>query len=174
MPDIDLVIEAPNIFPPGTVVSAYRTSATPRAGEPAGNVADAQMVDPAGSARFWLSPQTSYVLAARGPLGTWRYLPVETGPAPPVPAVDPPAAPPAIPAVDPPPASPTSGGGAYVHQQTNPSDRWQILHSLGREPAAVRITDNVGEQVLTEVVTTDASLVVVAFTEPMSGRAFLL
>jgi hypothetical protein len=73
------------------------------------------------------------------------------------------------------PASPFYIPGAttrYIHTQASPSSTWTINHTLGGYPS-VTVVDTASTTVIGEVLYVSTSQVVVEFTSPFSGFAYL-
>jgi hypothetical protein len=60
----------------------------------------------------------------------------------------------------------------YVHDQTSAEDTWNVQHNLNKFPA-VSITDSAGDQVEGEVQYVGANLLLVKFSAPFAGRAYI-
>lgn len=60
----------------------------------------------------------------------------------------------------------------HIYTQALPSDRWVINHSLGGHPS-VTVVDSASTMVIGEVSYVSTSQVVVEFTSPFSGLAYL-
>lgn len=70
---------------------------------------------------------------------------------------------------------PYEGGGSdasYLHRQVDPADTWTINHDLGKYPS-VTIVDSAGDEVEGNVNHISNTQVVISFSAPFSGRAFL-
>lgn len=73
-----------------------------------------------------------------------------------------------------------SGGGGgesspsttYIHEQGYASSQWTIYHFLGKYPS-VTIVDSSGMAVMGEVTYSDENKVIVTFSSPFSGKAYL-
>lgn len=67
-----------------------------------------------------------------------------------------------------------SGGGdkSYTFQQAIASKQWEIKHNLGKFPS-VTIADSAGSEVVGEVQYVDVNKVIVKFSAPFSGIAYL-
>lgn len=63
---------------------------------------------------------------------------------------------------------------AFEFEQTNPSDCWNVIHPLGREPVDVSVFDESGERVWCEVQNDGPALTRILPQPPMSGKAYLL
>ena len=62
--------------------------------------------------------------------------------------------------------------GTTIFDQASPASTWNIAHNLGRFPA-VTVVDSSGREVDGEVLYTDANNVVLNFSAPFSGTAYL-
>lgn len=60
----------------------------------------------------------------------------------------------------------------FVFTQASPSDTWTIIHPLGGYPS-VTVVDSASTAVIGEVSYISTSQVVVEFTAPFSGQAYL-
>lgn len=60
----------------------------------------------------------------------------------------------------------------HIHTQASPADTWTISHSLGGYPS-VTVVDSASTAVIGEVSYISTSQVVVEFTAPFSGQAYL-
>ena len=71
----------------------------------------------------------------------------------------------------------SSGGGPllYTHNQAEPADAWNIQHNLGGRPVTALTVDDTGEQIVGQVdaLVTTSNLLVIRFSEPLSGKAYL-
>lgn len=97
------------------------------------------------------------------------------GPAGPPGADGPPGEP--GPAGEPGPQGPTgiqgaSGDNHYVHDQPTASATWMVTHNLGKNPA-VTVVDTSARQVVGEVEYVNTSSLIIRYTAPFSGQAFL-
>lgn len=61
-------------------------------------------------------------------------------------------------------------GGARVHVQSSPSDRWEIKHNLGREIVGHVAYNNAGEAILVDVDQGDLMTAYVPFLWLESGK----
>ena len=66
----------------------------------------------------------------------------------------------------------TSGDKHYQHDQSTPSATWSITHNLGKRPS-VTVVDSGGNQWLTAVEYTTEYSLVIRFSSPFSGTAYL-
>jgi hypothetical protein len=64
------------------------------------------------------------------------------------------------------------GGGTYVYTQMTAMASWLITHNLGRFPAVV-VVDSGGTVVLGEVTYIDANTILLNFSAPFGGKAYL-
>jgi hypothetical protein len=71
-------------------------------------------------------------------------------------------------------AVPAEAGG-YTHDQATPSAQWEILHGLGNPYAQAVIVDSSGNRVTgaTAQPLCTANLLVIRFSEPISGKAYV-
>lgn len=60
----------------------------------------------------------------------------------------------------------------HVHVQSSPAAQWPITHNLGGRPS-VTVVDSAGTMVIGEVSYLSNSEVIVSFTHPFSGSAYL-
>lgn len=60
----------------------------------------------------------------------------------------------------------------YVHTQSSPSSEWAITHVLGGRPS-ITVVDSAGTTVIGEVSYLSDTDVVISFTAPFSGFAYL-
>lgn len=65
-----------------------------------------------------------------------------------------------------------SGDAHFTHDQETPSDEWTIVHNLGKYPA-VSVVDSGGSEWQTSVDHVSADELVIRFSAPFSGRAYL-
>lgn len=69
-----------------------------------------------------------------------------------------------------------TGGGlesqTYVHNQISPQSTWTINHGLGFAPN-VTVVDTLARRVMGEIAYTSVNQVVLTFTAPFSGVAYL-
>ena len=67
-------------------------------------------------------------------------------------------------------------GGAsdahYVHAQNENSETWTVEHNLNKYPS-VSVVDSSNEEVIGEVQHTNANSLIVKFSAPFSGKAFV-
>lgn len=61
---------------------------------------------------------------------------------------------------------------AYVHTQASPASQWSVAHNLNKYPS-VSIVDSANEEVIGEVEYVDANNLIVRFTAPFSGEAYI-
>ena len=61
---------------------------------------------------------------------------------------------------------------SHIHNQTVSSSTWNITHNLNKYPS-VSIVDSSNEEVIGEVEHTNANSLIVKFSAPFSGKAFL-
>lgn len=61
---------------------------------------------------------------------------------------------------------------SHIHNQTVSSSTWNITHNLNKYPS-VSIIDSSNEEVIGEVEYTNANSLIVKFSAPFSGKAFL-
>ena len=66
----------------------------------------------------------------------------------------------------------TSGDKHYQHVQATPSATWSITHNLGKRPA-VTVVDSGGNEWITNVEHVSDNALVIRFTAPFSGNAYL-
>jgi hypothetical protein len=64
------------------------------------------------------------------------------------------------------------GDAHFIYDQETPSDEWTIEHNLGKNPA-VTVVDSGGNEWQTAVEHLSADELVVRFSAPFSGRAYL-
>lgn len=64
------------------------------------------------------------------------------------------------------------GDAHFVYDQETPSAEWTIEHSLGKNPA-VTVVDSGGNEWKTAVEHLSANELVIRFSAPFSGRAYL-
>jgi len=67
---------------------------------------------------------------------------------------------------------PTSEGPDFVFTQTTPAASWLIAHSLNGFPS-VAIVDSVGNIIMAQVRYVDSNTVLVTFSQPVAGSAYL-
>ena len=69
---------------------------------------------------------------------------------------------------------PTEGGGdkTYIHKQVIASNTWEITHNLYKYPS-VSVVDTGGNVVIGDVEYTSLNTLVITFTAPFSGTAYL-
>lgn len=67
---------------------------------------------------------------------------------------------------------PVSLGGTYVHNQDISSSTWSINHGLDYYPN-VEIVDSAGTSVVGDVQYLDQNNIIINFTDPFAGKAFL-
>lgn len=60
----------------------------------------------------------------------------------------------------------------YTHIQSASSSSWVINHGMGKFPS-VSVVDSAGSEVVGDVVHGDINTVIVNFSAPFQGRAFL-
>lgn len=60
----------------------------------------------------------------------------------------------------------------YIHQQTSPLSAWTITHNLGKYPA-VSAVDSAGNEVVGELQYINLNQVILTFSAPFSGEAYL-
>lgn len=63
-------------------------------------------------------------------------------------------------------------GSGYVYEQTEESEEWNIIHPLGKFPS-VTLVDNEGNEIVGDIQYMSANNIIVRFTTPVSGKAFL-
>lgn len=68
--------------------------------------------------------------------------------------------------------TPVNLGGTYTHNQDVSSNSWTINHNLDYYPS-VSIVDSAGTSVFGDVQYIDPNTVIVNFTDPFAGKAFL-
>jgi hypothetical protein len=68
--------------------------------------------------------------------------------------------------------SPVSLGGIYVHNQDTSSNTWNISHNLDYYPN-VEIVDSAGNVVIGDIQYIDLNNIIINFTDPFAGKAFL-
>ena len=63
----------------------------------------------------------------------------------------------------------------YEHNQTAPATVWMIQHNLGGAPITAFTVDDAGEQIVGQVdtQTSTSNLLVLRFSEPLTGRAYV-
>jgi hypothetical protein len=61
---------------------------------------------------------------------------------------------------------------SHIHNQTVSSSTWNITHNLNKYPS-VSVVDSSNEEVIGEVQYTNANSLVVKFSAPFSGKAFV-
>jgi hypothetical protein len=66
----------------------------------------------------------------------------------------------------------TSGDKHYQHVQATPSATWSITHNLGKRPS-VTVVDSGGNEWITKVEHVSDNALVIRFTAPFSGNAYL-
>ena len=66
----------------------------------------------------------------------------------------------------------TSGDKHYQHVQSTPSATWSITHNLGKRPS-VTVVDSGGNEWITKVEYVSDNALVIRFTAPFSGNAYL-
>jgi hypothetical protein len=66
----------------------------------------------------------------------------------------------------------TSGDKHFHHVQSTPSATWSITHNLGKRPA-VTVVDSGGNEWITAVEHLSDNALVIRFTSPFSGDAYL-
>lgn len=66
----------------------------------------------------------------------------------------------------------TSGDKHFHHVQSTPSATWSITHNLGKRPA-VTVVDSSGNEWITAVEHLSDNALVIRFTAPFSGDAYL-
>ena len=64
------------------------------------------------------------------------------------------------------------GDKSFTFQQTVAAERWEIRHGLAKFPS-VTVVDSSGREVVGDVQYIDANQVVVMFSAPFSGTAYL-
>jgi hypothetical protein len=69
------------------------------------------------------------------------------------------------------PIGPSSGPG-FVFNKATPGSIWTIVHNLGRHPS-VTVVDSGGRKVEGDVIYGSDNSVVVSFSAPFSGTAYL-
>jgi hypothetical protein len=67
---------------------------------------------------------------------------------------------------------PGEGDKNYIHDQMTASNIWTIEHNLGKHPSCV-IVDSSGAIVEGAIQHIDANQIVVEFTSPFAGKAYL-
>jgi hypothetical protein len=65
-----------------------------------------------------------------------------------------------------------AGGSAYIHTQSAPASTWTIAHNLNRYPS-VTVVDSANSVVIGNVTYLDTNNLVVTFSAPFSGYAYL-
>lgn len=68
--------------------------------------------------------------------------------------------------------TPVNLGGTHTHNQDVSSNSWTINHNLDYYPS-VSIVDSAGTSVFGDVQYIDTNTVIVNFTDPFAGKAFL-
>jgi hypothetical protein len=62
----------------------------------------------------------------------------------------------------------------YIFTQVSPTNTWMVTHNTGLSNGHVQIFDNTNRYILPdEIMFVDANTVLVLFTAPMAGKAFL-
>jgi hypothetical protein len=64
------------------------------------------------------------------------------------------------------------GGSTYTHNQLSSSSTWTITHNLSRFPS-VTIVDSAGTVQIGEVFYVSSNQVIVSFSSPFGGKAYL-
>jgi hypothetical protein len=72
-----------------------------------------------------------------------------------------------------PPGFSSSGVAGFVHAQTTPATRWDIVHNLGYEPT-VQVRNTLGAVVDAEVVHINTFETRIFFNAPLSGSVRLI
>ena len=69
---------------------------------------------------------------------------------------------------------PTEAGGdkTYIHKQVIAANTWEITHNLYKYPS-VSVVDTGGNAVIGDVEYTSLNTLVIKFTSPFSGTAYL-
>ena len=67
---------------------------------------------------------------------------------------------------------PQGGDKHFKHDQSISSDTWNITHRLGKFPS-VTIVDSAGTHVVGDVQYVDISNIIITFSSPFSGIAYL-
>lgn len=66
----------------------------------------------------------------------------------------------------------TSGDKHFQHVQSTPSATWSITHNLGKRPS-VTVVDSGGNEWISAVEHVSDNVLVIRFTSPFSGNAYL-
>lgn len=69
-------------------------------------------------------------------------------------------------------ASPGTGDSSHVHNQSVPSAEWTVDHNLGKWPS-VSVVDSANDLVEGEVKYINPNRVILNFSAPFTGRAFI-
>lgn len=72
-----------------------------------------------------------------------------------------------------PPGAPGSAPQAYTHSQGAPGADWDIQHNLGYHPGGISVIDSSGSEVEGEVEYLSVDHLVLHFSAPFSGIAYL-
>ena len=67
---------------------------------------------------------------------------------------------------------PFINNGTYIHEQNTASDRWEIIHKLGKYPS-VTVVDSAGNEVTTSVQYIDKNICIVTTNGKFKGIAYL-
>lgn len=67
---------------------------------------------------------------------------------------------------------PGTGDVSYLHNQSLASDEWVITHNLGKYPS-VTVVDSANDEVEGSINYVSINQLIVTFSAPFSGRAFL-
>lgn len=73
------------------------------------------------------------------------------------------------------PDDPSAGGTgdlSFVYEQSTASANWTIEHKLGKNPS-VTVIDSSNDELIGDISYPDKNTVVITFSEPVSGKAFL-
>ena len=68
--------------------------------------------------------------------------------------------------------TPTSPPTHFTFSQPTPSSKWLLPHHMGRIPIVV-ITNTSGERVYTDIVNSDVNNLIINFSKPFAGFAYL-
>lgn len=71
------------------------------------------------------------------------------------------------------PSGPAGPGVMYTHNQTIPSEIWNIVHNLNQFPGGVTVVDSAGTVVEGDVVYISGNEIQIAFGSAFSGKAYL-
>lgn len=66
-----------------------------------------------------------------------------------------------------------SSVNVFTFEQLTPSNEWKITHTLGRKNCNIIIFDLSYNQIFADVQVVNQSYLIIRFSEPVAGRAFL-